>query len=77
MNCMADDSRIQVATYRYPGRCYDADGELLGVGPWSMVLGAANQLAVETGGELPFQMPDGVRGVTIRMIRSRCTRKRW
>jgi hypothetical protein len=55
---MAHDTMTEVATYRYQGRCYDAEGELTGVGPWSAVLAAANRLAAESGDELPFQMPE-------------------
>jgi hypothetical protein len=55
---VAHDTLTEVATYTYPGRCYDADGELLGVGPWSKVLGAANRLAAEWRDELPFHMPE-------------------
>jgi hypothetical protein len=48
----------EVATYWYPGRCYDAEGELVGVGPWSKVLAVVNRLAAESAGEAPFQMPE-------------------
>ena len=44
--------------YRYEGRSYDDRGELVGVGPWSKVVSAANRLAVEAGDEPPFQMPE-------------------
>jgi hypothetical protein len=55
---MAHDTLTEVATYWYPGRSYDSEGDLMGVGPWSRVLGAANRLAAESGQELPFQMPE-------------------
>ena len=55
---MANDTMTEVATYRYPGRSYDFDGELIGVGPWSKVLRAANRLATDAGDEAPFQMPE-------------------
>ena len=55
---MATDTFEESAIYRYPGRVYDSNGDLIGVGPWSRVLATANRLAVEAGEEAPFQMPD-------------------
>jgi hypothetical protein len=55
-----DTTTSELTMFRYPGRTYDTDGELVGVGPWSRVLGVANRLADERGEELPFQMPDRV-----------------
>jgi len=55
---MATETMTPTAMFRYPGRCYDDDGELIGVGPWSKVVGAANRLAAEAGDEPPFQLPE-------------------